>query len=526
VRLAPGLRDLRYYETPAVDLDHLQRPSSFASGLDLAHLRGHFVLGRSVQPVAPGWALRTLDGWQLAHDPDLPALDVVDLEGTQLGWVLGHPIDLEARGPAQAPLRAPLVGGDAASPDRVEPWVYRYAGRFALVLLRPFERVYPDAVASLPVLFSEGHGRVTSSPFLLGPAEALSDDPLVDVVEIASTDRCFILGSTPVRGAANLLPNHVLELRTWRARRHWPSEMFEEDSVEAGLRRVGETLEATMTALAAREAPHVSLTAGIDTRALLACSRDIRDRLRFFTLALPDDYGAIDLMTASRIAGRFGLDHRSLVWHRPHVADVERFAIDTGCMIGEQRGRLAGPTFAQLGRDGVHVSGIGGEEVGGVRLGTGGWRPGDQPGTILNGADLVARAFFPPDPDLVRRADEWLASLPVLDTIDTIALFQLEMRVGCRGGTLTTAYPDAYTFTAYPFGHRSIIDASFRFPLGYREEARVRQDLIRARWPELLDFGFNRLPVKVAARQVAARYAPGFVRRTVRRLKLPRVAAV
>ena len=274
-----------------------------------------------------------------------------------------------------------------------------------------------------------------------------------------------------------------------------------------------------MTALAAFAEPHVALTAGIDSRALLACSRNVHDRLRFFTVALPDDYGAIDLGTAPRIAARFGLDYRTLAWRRPQVSDVERFVVSTGCMVGEQRGRLAGPSYAQLGRDGAYVSGISGEEVGGVGLGTGGWRPGDNPETILSGADLVSRHLFPLHPRLVRGADDWLASLPRLDAVDTIALFQLEMRVGCRGGSLTTAYPDAYSFATYPFGHRSIIDSSFRLPLGYRREARVRQDLIRARWPELLPFGFNRLPLKVAARQAASRHAPPVARRAVRALR-------
>jgi hypothetical protein len=90
------------------------------------------------------------------------------------------------------------------------------------------------------------------------------------------------------------------------------------------------------------------------------------------------------------------------------------------------------------------------------------------------------------------------------------------MRFGCWGSSLTTCYPDAYTFTLYPYAHRNIIDAVLRLPWQYRGSGRMPKDLITARWPELLGFGINTPPLGVKARRIA-RHAVRVVRRGVRR---------
>ena len=44
------------------------------------------------------------------------------------------------------------------------------------------------------------------------------------------------------------------------------------------------------------------------------------------------------------------------------------------------------------------------------------------------------------------------------------------------------AYPDAYSFTLYPYAHRSVIDAVLRLPWEYRRVGTLREDVIASRW--------------------------------------------
>jgi hypothetical protein len=313
----------------------------------------------------------------------------------------------------------------------------------------------------------------------------------------------------------------VLDLRAWKQARVWPRERPEEADVASSVERVAVALERTLVAAAATGTPNVGFTAGGDSRTFVACARDILDRFRFVTVAFPDELGAVDLATAPALAQRLGLEHRVLPWLEPSSDDVELFMYRTGCLVGERRGRLAGPSYDQFGGAETYVSGIGAEMARGI-----GWRRDDEPGSELSADGLLSRFHLRPHPELLRRAGEWLAELPPgFDALDALTIFHVEMRMGGWGGPLTAGFPDAYTFTLYPFANRTIVDTVLRLPWLYRRSGRLREDVIAVRWPELLEVRINRPPARIAARRrvrrgyVAARAAAGSLRRAVRRAR-------
>lgn len=481
----------------------IHRPSELSRRLDPSLLPGHFVVGRSLPLQLPGWFQRQLDGWTLATEPRLPVQKLLDSAGADIGWLLGHAIDLESGTFITDSLRTPLQGEDAENGRDLEDWLYRFGGRFVAIILRPKPVLYPDAASTLPVLFDAELQCASSSPFLLCDLDGrVPDSPLVDAVPIFRTDTYFALGTTSHAQAELLLANHVLDLVCWKQSRAWPLSLFSSDDVEPLVERVAATLEKTLTAAATAGHPNMSLTAGVDTRSFLACSRGVVDRLHFFTVAFPDDLGTTDLATAPVLAKRFGLEHRILPWLEPSMSDLELFMYRTGCMIGAPRARMATRSYSQLGGCEVYISGVVSPPMGDE------WERFDDPTMRLDAEDLLRRRKFPLHPELVRRAGDWLAALPEGFTgLDALSLFYLEMRGGAWGGLLTMAYPDAYTFTLYPYAHRAIMDAEFRFPWQYRRSRRLNNDLVAARWKELLDIPFNHPPVGVALRRQARRSA-------------------
>lgn len=468
----------------------LQRPSELSQRHDPAELLGHFALSRSLPLEPVGWPRRSLDSWTLMHEPRLPVLALVDAAGAEIGWIVGHPIDLESELVVAGPLRPPSHG--------FEEWLYTFGGRFVAIVLGPEPMLYPDAGATLPVLFDPELRCAASSPFLLpSPDGLVPDSSLVDALAVFDTGSWFTLGATPHARARLLLPNHVLDLTGWEQARIWPLAPFDAGEIDPLVERVAITLEKTLAAAAATGRPNVAITAGRDSRSFLACSRTVVDRLRFFTVPVPDELGAVDIATAPTLAERFGLEYRLLPWREPSASDVELFMYRTGCLIGEARGRTATRTYDQLGGGDIYVSGVGApREIA--------WRRRDTPGLRLRPEDLLLRYGLLPHPDLVRQAADWLAALPAgLDGLDALTLFYVEMRMGAWGGPLTTAYPDAYSFTLYPYAHRAITDAVLRLPWEYRRAGRLPQDVIASRWPELLDVPINRPPLRIAVRRGA-----------------------
>jgi hypothetical protein len=458
-------------------------------------IRSSYALARSPRVVPDGWSRDTLEGWTLLTSPELPALALEDATGMQLGWVVGHPVDLDAGRIVRTPITTTVPTNDPSFVTRLDEDLHRYAGRWVALVLRPQQLILPDGDAALPALFAPELEAVVSNPFLLAPPDELPhDSPLVDVQRVWHSWMPFGCGTTPLIGVELLKPNHVLDLSSWSERRVWPRGGLDLIGVEDGARELGRAFEGMISAAADDSTAFVSLTAGGDTRVAVASCRAIVDRVEFFTVAFPDPLGTTDVHWAPVVAERFGLRHRILPWKRPTDDDIRRFMYLTGCQNGEPRGRLAAPSYAQLGGDGVYVSGLHGNMVRGEE-----WRSTDRPDAALGPADLVTRLLYPLHPELLGRAEAWLAEAPPLHSLDLLTLAQFEACDSGWGGTLSLAYPDAARVTLYPNGARSVLDAMLRVPWQDRRADRVRTHLIESRWPELLEIPFNKRPFKASA---------------------------
>jgi hypothetical protein len=472
----------------------LQYVSTLARVGAASDLVGHFVLGSPPPFVPDGWATATLGKWTVAADRALPIRPLVDRGARQVGWILGHP--LVPGSPSPIP---PEIAVDAGPADLdaigLDERLSNLAGRWVALAVEA-DAVVPDGSATLPVLFDRETELVSSSPFLLqGAGEDVPDHPLASVVRTFDTGLWFLFNTTPHARAERLLANHTLDLGAWKQSRRWPTSRFVEVDLDDAVARVVELLGGTLrAALADAGRVNCSLTAGGDTRSILAAARPLVGGIHTFTVAFPDFLGRRDLRVARRLARRFDLEHRVLEWRPPADADVARFMYRTGGLVGEGRGRLAGPTYAQLGPALPYVAGVT-VGVGDVREDIG-WRPDDHVETPLTPADVLRRFSSPAHPLLLDCAADWLARVSHLDSLEKLSLLSDELRLGAWGGALTTAYPDAYAYTLYPFASRRLKEAVYALDHAHRTSDAVREEVVRARWPELLDVPLNPLGLR------------------------------
>lgn len=492
---------------------------------DASQLIGHFAVGRNLPVLPDGWRRESQNGWTLVCEPRLRAVEVTDAEGARIGWLLGDPLDLAAQSPASS-ARLPVSVASTGFVQALEKWLYAYAGRFAVVLPPPVARVYVDAFASLPVVYRPERETVASSPFLIAAGNELRLTALASALGTDRTRLWSMFGATPYVGIDRLVPNHALDLRTWTQHRHWWPDPVELDAaVPQLIEQIERALVSTIAALAVDAKPNISLTAGRDSRLLLAASRALLDRVRFFTATLPDDLARIDLRTAPSLARRFGVEYRALPWVSSSRDDIDLYRYRTGDLVGEQFTRPAPRTYAQLGKTEPYVAGVGGElldlKPGALDL------PPGTPQSALTGAEVLRRyAYHPSHPELVRAADLWLRDLPDdLDPFNRFQLFHQEMLYGSWGGALTTGYPDGCSSMVFPYGQRAVLEAAFRLPFAYRGAGAARRELINALWPELLDVGYNIPPLGIAVRYGVRRRIDGsraFIGRTLRKISRER----
>lgn len=461
-------------------------PSKLAGRFDVSDLAGQYRLSRTSLPAPPGWLRQEIRGWQLIHEPSLPALPII-AENTPVGWMLGHPVGPDGR-LIRDRIVWPAVGNQ---PDyrRIEEDIYSHAGRYVALLLFPSgPRVYLDPMGSIGVQFCPMQKIVSSSPFLIPyTADTRDRGDLIEAISAPGSHLFVPFGLTPRHGIDWLLPNHYLDLTDWTTHRHWPDDAIDPSGDPRPLvDRIVSALEKNLAAVIQEGPVQMSLTAGRDSRTLLAVAREYISSITFVTLSLPDPIGRTDRNVAPRIARAMNLRHRMLRHRRASPVDMERYAYRTGCMVRDPRAQRAVRTMGQLNPEEPYVMGLGGE-VGRANH----WRADDHPTAQLSPEQYLMRRNIPPLAEIVRRGRHWFDHLPSTNTLTVLNLLEIELETGGYDSWYAFGFPGAGRFHFHPFNDRTIFDAMLRLPPAYAREQRLTDDIVALRWPELAKFPYN-----------------------------------
>jgi hypothetical protein len=120
----------------------------------------------------------------------------------------------------------------------------------------------------------------------------------------------------------HLLPNHCLNLTTGKCSRYWPTSPIEARGLDEGADEAIAILQGLMAAASNRFDLVLGMTAGYDSRIVLAASRNFLDNLSGITVrqrGMTDSHQ--DLVIAARLLGRLGLRHK-IVKALPSMSDA------------------------------------------------------------------------------------------------------------------------------------------------------------------------------------------------------------
>lgn len=263
-------------------------------------LVGQFVLCRTKEAIPERWDVRRNGDWYLGSHPSIPITDIVDADSSRIGWLMGWPLGIHAQ-LTRGNLRFDVLPNSANAPEQFESALYNYGGRYAAVLLAgDCQRLYLDPMGSLATVYAPERGVAGSTPSALPPdAGRKNDFEYVWNTHDDAHDFWVPFGLTSVSGIERLLPNHYLDIDRWETRRHWPQgDIAQATDVEATVRNIANQLQRNIEAVLDTGKGYIGLTAGRDTRVLLACGRNLLDRLELFTLAVPNASGQLDIQIA------------------------------------------------------------------------------------------------------------------------------------------------------------------------------------------------------------------------------------
>jgi hypothetical protein len=452
-----------------------------------ADMVGQFLLGKTEVPALASWSKQQIGRWILHWHPRLPVTQIRSQDGSDAGWLMGIAVDPEGQVlPAVWQLGFSCNEADAAV--RFESALHGLSGRFAAVFLTSRnERFYLDASGSLAAVYCEQHQVVASScNLVLQAGDMQQNSGLVQAFGLPQRDGYFPFELTPWSGINRLLPNHYLNLGNWVRKRHWPSGQLLDPTRPPHeiIRDIAGLVEGFISGVTKLGAAQIPLTAGYDTRVLLACSRPSLSSIHFFTSPIPDVNARMDCAYGRRIAKQFGLDYSVLTWKDASEAEIESWIYRTGTCVVDRITRCT-RTDQQLDPTRFTLLGVGGEVGRGYF-----WLPDDVPSRPLSGNELVQRFNFPPVEAVIQAASNWLDQLPTSDLLEKLDLFYIEQRLGCWAGP--AMYGPLYDrFLMYPFNSRRTYELMLSLPQDYRREERMPVDLVNLKWPELLEFPFN-----------------------------------
>jgi len=281
--------------------------------------RRQFVLGpRFVDTLAKWQRIEVKPSVRLTVHPDLPVVHASD--GSASIVLLGYMLDPFRARATDADILAELLpkarGGE--SPRAFIRATHALGGRWALVVDNGRDSwLFHDPCGYRQVFYTTGMSDgpwCASQPGLLAELLGLSLDK--EAVSFIRTYRrrnpqyWWPVDSSPYAEVLRLLPNHYLDLKEGRSHRFWPDRDLAPRTTDEVAAENAEVLQGLIRSAAHRYDLALSITAGADTRLLLAASRPVAGEIYCFTMMYWDmNERTPDVWIPARLLGRLGLRH-------------------------------------------------------------------------------------------------------------------------------------------------------------------------------------------------------------------------
>ena len=372
--------------------------------------------------------------------------------------------------------------------EEFERWIYTFGGRFICILVNnSVQTVYLDASGSLALVYRPDWKEAASTPTLLN---WLHDHPVIDQNLAFHTHKpngYYRAGVTYDPFISRLQPNHVLDLATFTALRHWPKPDFayfsEGETVEA-VHQIVDCIKKTITAVHTKLPVYLSITGGKDTRILLAASRQHLKTMQFVSLGTYSPTGSDDLEWSRAFCKENGMDHT--VVPTGEVGEFNRlcYQVRTGYCGASGRARSFDQGLRHVNLNSAYFTAFDGAPA------KAHWIKKHGPARhLINPKSMMRLIGIADNPDYQEVFDHWYAQLPDLPPALLLDLLFIEMRAaGWSGPHMYGMAP--FTANLGPFVHRQVFGQQMQLPVEYRIKDRFFHDVADYLWPELNDYPY------------------------------------
>ncbi|MFZ2650029.1 MAG: hypothetical protein WA210_07970 [Burkholderiaceae bacterium] len=454
--------------------------------------RRQFFLGVDDLRAFPRWNRQEIAGkYRLCAHPDLR---ITHCENERRSiTLLGYILDPDNPGANDETIVVSLLE-KFSSPTDIPGLTYRLGGRWVIIAHDGEKTVlFHDAAGLRQIYYFQAliRGRqetiCASQPGLIAETFSLSPDPgAIDYVKSrgdSDSEVHWMPGDTSqYRDIRALLPNHRLDLHNSEVARYWPTGRLQSISLDRGVAEAIGLLRGLVESARNRYPLSIAMTAGWDSRLMLALGKDAKEDLYCYTMTYPDlSEASRDVWVPAKLLGNIDLVHHLIKYptiinqafknifkknssalHRAYCADAqalyENYPADRMCVTGDVA-EIA-KCYYRLRRN---------------------------PENRVSANDLARVSKVGNHHFAVSAFDSWLSRLTGDEQIDLLDLFCWEQTAGRWHAQIRAEY-DISQESFAPLNCRSLLETMLAVDKKHRQapDYTLFRQIISALWSELL----------------------------------------
>lgn len=472
-------------------INYPKTDSEISDVINPAHYISQFLLG-PISTVCPdGWTKTEIEGGlQLGTHPELSVTHAASKDRSLT--LIGFMLDPDLPDAIDTDIVSRLLEGHTGL-DSLIAATSRLGGRWALIATYGKNKyLFHDPFGLRQAFYTDPKFTdtllVMSQPKLGADMLNLSIDSaaqeFIDSYEFRSASEYKWTGaSSPYREIQHLLPNHYLDLGTGLSHRYWPNHRLEPIDLNDAVKQLSVLFKGLIEAAATRFDLALGVTAGIDSRLVLAASKDVKDKITYTTVRqrmVPDDHA--DIVVTGKLLDHLGLTHTVIKAPVTTTPEFSKVFKNNVFLAHDHYGPDAEAILNCFSRKKVVVTGSG-AEVGRSYHDL----PHENNGKITaeylsileeTGSNRYAIQHF----------QQWMDNLGDLYNVNLLDLFEWENGHGNWLAMTQLEFDIAWKDILTPYNCRAIMNLMLSVEEQYRKgpENTLFLETIRNLWPEVL----------------------------------------
>ena len=454
--------------------------------------RRQFLLTRNPVNLLSKWRYLKFGKYYFYSHPDLE-INKVALEKTSI-LLIGNIYDSLAPEKKNIDILKDIIS-IAENISIVASSVKQYSGTYVLLYKNKGEYfIFNDARAIRELYYCTIDNIVVcgSQPNLMyqfsNPKIKPSNNPeLLDFYNNHLWDSRWVGNETYFEGIKHLQPNHCLDINRKNVIRYWPNEPIRRLSLEEAVSKCCVFLQGTMKAIVNRHPAMMSVTAGTDSRTLLAASKEIRNNIYYFINDNSLGNSHPDIAVSKKIFNAINVPFNVHKVSKSVDEQFRKIYLNNTFLATERMLPSIYNIFFKEHSEKIFILGVG--EIGRTFY-------GKEP-RKLNSYQMAYKLTYNNCSYVVKQCDNFIIEmLPVARKygINFLELLYWEQRLGYWGGVRNSESLIAIE-KVDPYNSHLINEIFFGVDEKYRD---IRQnpcilfrEMIRNMWPELLEWPFN-----------------------------------